>query len=283
MAVTWQCGRFEFKLDQTGPLLMGIVNVTPDSFSDGGMFAETDAAIAHALALVNEGAHILDIGGESTRPGAAPVSTQQEISRVLPVIEVLRDLDVAISVDTCKPEVMRAVLEAGADLINDVTGFRDPQASAVVAAHPNCGLCVMHMQGEPRTMQKQPSYQDVVLEVLQYLLAQAQTLEAKGIARQRICLDPGFGFGKTLSQNYDLLREFRQFSATPYPVMLGVSRKSMVGLVTQKSAKERLPGSLAAAVCGLERGASVLRVHDVGPTADVLQVWRSVTSGVTFE
>jgi len=279
----WVCGRFEFELDKTGPLLMGIVNVTPDSFSDGGMFAEADSAIAHGFALISEGARILDIGGESTRPGSSPVSVQEEIARVMPLVEVFRDVDVALSIDTKKPEVMKAALDAGADIINDVSGFRDPLAQKIVSTHANCGLCVMHMQGEPKTMQAQPTYKNVVSEVKAYLLNQAKLLESMGVSKHRICIDPGFGFGKTIEQNYELLAQLNSLVTSGYPVLLGVSRKSMVGVVAQKPAKERLFGSLAAAVCGLDRGASVLRVHDVGPTNDAIKVWQAVQNGVACE
>jgi len=255
---------------------MGIVNVTPDSFSDGGQHAHTEVAIAHAKKLVAEGADIIDIGGESTRPGALPVSIQEELARVLPVLAALRDSGVAISVDTCKPEVMQAVLEAGADIINDVTGMRQPEAQRIVAAHPSCGVCLMHMQGEPRTMQSHPQYQNVVLEVKAALVTQAQLLERLGVKRARISLDPGLGFGKTLKHNYQLLQGLAELVQSGYPVVLGASRKSMIGSVTCKSVDQRLSGSLAAALAGVARGAAVVRVHDVDATQDALKVWQSV-------
>jgi len=274
MSDRWLCGRFEFSLER--PLLMGVVNVTPDSFSDGGQHVETTSAIAHAQKLVTEGAEILDIGGESTRPGALPVSIQEELARILPVIAAMRDSGAAISVDTCKPEVMRAALEAGADIINDVTGMRQPEAQRIVAAHPNCGVCLMHMQGEPRTMQSQPLYQNVVHEVKAALVAQAQLLERLGVKHARISLDPGLGFGKTLEHNYQLLHGLAQFVKSGYPVVIGASRKSMIGAVTGKSVDQRLSGSIAAALAGVARGAAVLRVHDVDATRDALKVWASV-------
>ncbi len=274
MSDRWLCGRFEFSLER--PLLMGVVNVTPDSFSDGGQLVETTSAIAHAQKLVTEGAEILDIGGESTRPGALPVSIQEELARILLVIVAMRDCGAAISVDTCKPEVMRAALEAGADIINDVTGMRQPEAQRIVAAHPNCGVCLMHMQGEPRTMQSQPLYQNVVHEVKAALVAQAQLLERLGVKHARISLDPGLGFGKTLEHNYQLLHGLAQFVKSGYPVVLGASRKSMIGAVTGKSVDQRLSGSIAAALAGVARGAAVLRVHDVDATRDALKVWASV-------
>ena len=274
----WLCGRFEFSLER--PILMGIVNVTPDSFSDGGHHATTQQAITHAQRLVSEGAHILDIGGESTRPGAQPVSVDEELKRVLPVIHALRDSGVAISVDTCKPEVMRAALDAGADLLNDVTGFRDAAARQVAASHSSCGLCIMHMQGEPRTMQTAPSYQDVVQEVKEYLLAQARVLEDSGIDSGRISLDPGYGFGKTLSQNYALIKNLNHITQAGYPVLFGVSRKSMIGTVTGQPVHQRLAGSIAAALSGVMRGAAIIRVHDVAATRDALNVWNAVEHGV---
>ena len=274
MSGSWLCGRFEFALER--PLLMGIVNVTPDSFSDGGQHAYAEVAIAHAKKLVAEGADIIDIGGESTRPGALPVSIQEELARILPVIVALRDSGVVISADTCKPEVMQAALDAGADMINDVTGMRQPEAQRIIAAHPSCGVCLMHMQGEPRTMQSNPHYQNVVHEVKAALVAQAQLLERLGVKRARICLDPGLGFGKTLEHNYQLLQGLPQLVQSGYPVVLGASRKSMIGSVTGKSVDQRLSGSIAAVLAGVARGAAVLRVHDVDATRDALKVWQAV-------
>ena len=270
----WQCGRFEFALER--PILMGIVNATPDSFFDGGQHDQADAAIAHARKLASEGAHILDIGGESTRPGAAPVSLEVELARVMPVLEAMKDTGVALSIDTCKPEVMRAALAMGADIINDVTGMRDPHARAVVAEHATCGVCVMHMQGEPRTMQLEPHYEDVVREVLEALLQQARSVEQLGVSRSRISIDPGLGFGKTVAQNYRLVAELETIVASGYPVVFGASRKSMLGAVTGRPVDQRLAGSVAAALAGVEHGAKVLRVHDVGETRDALMIWQSV-------
>jgi dihydropteroate synthase len=274
MSGSWLCGRFEFSLKR--PLLMGIVNVTPDSFSDGGQHAHAASAIAHAKKLVAEGADIIDIGGESTRPGALPVSIQEELARILPVMAAMRDCGAAISVDTCKPEVMQAALDAGADIINDVTGMRHPQAQRVVAAHPRCGVCLMHMQGEPRTMQSHPLYQNVVQEVQASLLAQAHLLERQGVNRTRISLDPGLGFGKTLEHNYQLLHGLAQFVQSGYPIVVGASRKSMIGRITDKPVDQRLSGSIAAALAGIARGAAVVRVHDVDATHDALKVWQAV-------
>ena len=270
----WRCGRFEFNLKR--PLLMGIVNVTPDSFSDGGLHASSSQAIDHAWQLVGNGAQIIDVGGESTRPGASPVPIEIELERVLPVVEALRDCGAAISVDTCKPQVMEAALAAGADMINDIMGMTDEHARQVVASHPDCGVCIMHMQGEPRTMQHNPQYQDVVQEVLDMLVHQAQTLESRGVARERICIDPGFGFGKTLDQNLELLRNLSRFCDSGYPVLLGVSRKSMIGAMTGRSVDQRIAGSLAAALAGIARGARIVRVHDVPETLDAIKVWQAV-------
>jgi len=285
MSGVFLCGRFELALERA--LVMGIVNLTPDSFSDGGRYDQLDAAITHARTLIAEGADILDLGGESTRPGAAPVSIEEEKRRVLPVLEALRDAGVPVSIDTCKPEVMRAALDAGADMINDVCGFRTPDAIAAVAASSNCGLCTMHMQGEPRTMQHAPAYRDVVSEVAEFLSTRARSLCAAGADARRIVLDPGLGFGKTVAQNYTLVRELatlQTLTASPsgaYPFLLGLSRKSMIGHVTDKPVDQRLPGSLAGMLAGVARGASIVRVHDVAATVDALAVWRAVDDGLT--
>ena len=270
----WLCGRFEFDLKR--PILMGIVNVTPDSFSDAGQHAQTDRAIAHARELVQEGADILDIGGESTRPGAMPVSIQEELARIMPVIQAMLHSGVAISVDTCKPEVMQAVLDKGVDIINDVRGMRDVAAQRIVARHGHCGICVMHMQGEPRTMQREPRYDNVVNDVRAQLVQQAQTLEKQGIQSARICLDPGIGFGKTVEQNYQLLANLEVLVSSGYPIALGVSRKSMLGAITGRAVDQRLPGSLAAALAGVMLGARILRVHDVRETHDAWVVWQTI-------
>jgi dihydropteroate synthase len=274
LAERWICGRFEFQLKR--PILMGIVNVTPDSFSDGGQHARTESAIRHAHNLIQEGADIVDIGGESTRPGALPVSVQDELARIRPVIKALVHSGVALSVDTCKPEVMQAVLDMGADIINDVTGMRDPAAQRLVARHGHCGVCMMHMQGEPRTMQTAPHYNDVTRDIKAELLGQAHVLQALGVQVERISLDPGFGFGKTVEQNYALLANLNLIAETGYPLVLGVSRKSMIGAVTGQSVDQRLTGSITAALAGVMRGARVLRVHDVRETRDALAVWHAV-------
>ncbi len=268
----FQCGRFSFALDR--PLVMGIVNVTPDSFSDGGRYLDTRAAIAHALALRDAGADILDIGGESTRPGASPVSVAEEMARVIPVLEGLRDAGVALSVDTMKPEVMRAALAAGADMVNDVNALRAPGALQAVAAS-RAGLCLMHMQGEPRTMQVHPHYGDVVAEVKAFLAERVAAAVAAGIDPSRILVDPGFGFGKDLGHNLALFKQLRQFTDIA-PVLVGVSRKSMLGAITNTEVSARLIPSVVAAILAIQKGAAVVRVHDVGETVAAIAVWRAM-------
>jgi dihydropteroate synthase len=252
---------------------MGIVNVTPDSFSDGGHYIDPKFAIAHARRLVEEGADILDIGGESTRPGAQPVSPDEELDRVMPVLAGVRDFGVPVSVDTMKPEVMRAAIAAGAAMINDVYGFRAPGAWAAVR-DSDCALCVMHMQGEPRTMQDNPHYDDVAAEVEAFLAARLHEAEAAGIARARLLVDPGFGFGKTLGHNLALMRALSQLAKLA-PVMVGVSRKRMIGAITGRDVPDRLAGSVAAAIRAVDNGATIVRVHDVKETVDALKVWKS--------
>ncbi|MFN3595177.1 MAG: dihydropteroate synthase [Thiobacillaceae bacterium] len=266
------CGRFRFSLQR--PLVMGIVNVTPDSFSDGGRYLDARSAIEHGLRLVEAGADILDIGGESTRPGAEPVSLAEELDRVIPVVEGLRDAGVALSVDTMKPEVMRAALAAGADMVNDVNALRAPGAWATVC-DSRCGLCLMHMRGEPRTMQRAPHYEDVVGEVRDFLRRRLDEAQAQGIARERLLIDPGFGFGKTLEHNIALFKSLARL-ADMAPVLVGVSRKSMLGQITGRPVGERLAASVAAAVLAAQRGAAVLRVHDVAATRDALRVWQAL-------
>jgi dihydropteroate synthase len=251
---------------------MGIVNVTADSFSDGGRFLEAGRAIEQGLKLRVDGAAMIDVGGESTRPGAASVAADEECARVLPVVEALVREGVPVSVDTMKPEVMRAALDAGADVVNDVNGFRAPGAIDAVAS-TRAGLVVMHMQGTPATMQKEPRYGDVVAEVAQFLRERAQALEAAGIARDRIVLDPGFGFGKTLEHNRALFRGLPAIAALGYRVLAGVSRKRMIGEFTGRDVAERVAGSVAAALLAVQNGASLVRVHDVRETVDALKVW----------
>ena len=250
---------------------MGVVNVTPDSFSDGGRFLEPKAALARARALVEQGADILDVGAESSRPGAQGVSADEEFARLLPVLEGLSDCPVPVSVDTVKPEVMRAALAAGASMINDIGGLRAPGAMEAVAGSA-AAACLMHMQGEPRTMQKDPRYGDVVAEVAAFLEERVSEAERAGIARERIAIDPGFGFGKTVENNFELLRKLGRIAAIGPPVVAGWSRKSTLGAITGRGAQDRLAASLAAALLAVQRGARILRVHDVAATRDALAV-----------
>ena len=260
---------------------MGIVNVTPDSFSDGGQHASASAAIAHAEKLLADGAHMLDIGGESSRPGAEGVSIEDELKRVLPVLRGLRDCAVPVAIDTVKPEVMRAALDAGASMINDIKALQAAGSAELVAAH-GAGVCLMHMQGEPRTMQLNPAYADVVGEVCAFLADRAAVAMSAGIARECIALDPGFGFGKSVDDNFSLLARLDELCRLGFPVLAGLSRKSMLGAVTGKPVGERLSASLAAALLAVERGAAIVRVHDVAETVDALSVFgamRAVQSG----
>ncbi len=277
MTQALRCGRFELTFER--PLLMGILNVTPDSFSDGALHFATDDAIAHARQMVADGADVIDIGAESTRPGAQPVQVDDELARLLPVIEALRPLNVPLSVDTFKPDVMRRVIDAGVDMINDVYGFRWPGAIQAVAGS-KCGLCVMHMQGEPRTMQQAPVYTDVVREVREFLQARVQALVDSGVEPARILLDPGFGFGKTAVHNYQLLGGLQHLQFDHYPWLVALSRKSMIGHVTGRAAPERQGGSIAGALAGIARGAAMVRVHDVALTSDAIKVWQATENGI---
>lgn len=261
------------------PLLMGIVNVTPDSFSDGGHFLDAGAAIRHAMTLAEAGADLLDVGGESTRPGAAPVSEAEEIRRVLPVVEALVRAGVPVSVDTRKPGVMARVLDAGADMINDVDALRAPGAIPLLARYPAVRVCLMHMQGEPGTMQDAPRYADVVAEVRDFLAARIAACEAGGITRERLLVDPGFGFGKTLAHNLALLRGLTAIVGLGVPVLVGMSRKSMLGQLTGRAAHEREFAGVAAHLAAVTRGARVLRVHDVAAMRDALAVWNAIEGG----
>jgi dihydropteroate synthase len=251
---------------------MGIVNVTGDSFSDGGRYLDPAAAIAHGLKLRDEGADFVDVGGESTRPGADAIESDEEMRRVLPVIEGLVREGVAVSVDTLKPEVMRAAIDAGCAVVNDVNGFRAPGAIDAVA-RADAGLVVMHMQGTPKTMQREPRYDDVVAQVAAFLRERARALEAAGIASHRIAIDPGFGFGKTIEHNKALFRALPALASMGYPVLAGVSRKAMIGSFTGRPVGERGPGSVAAALLAVQNGASLVRVHDVRETVDAINVW----------
>ena len=263
-------------LDLTHPLVMGVLNVTPDSFSDAGRFASPDEAVQHGLRLAAEGAALIDVGGESTRPGARPVTAEEELRRVLPVIEQLRRATTAvISIDTSKPEVMRAAASAGAGFINDVRALREPGALEAAAAS-GCGLCLMHMQGEPRTMQVAPHYRDVVGEVRAFLAARVAACRDAGIDAARITIDPGFGFGKSLEHNLTLLRHLPELAADGPPVLVGLSRKSTVGKLTGRETGERVYGSVALAVIAALKGARIIRAHDVAATVDALKVAAAV-------
>ncbi len=271
-----QCGRFGFHLERK-PLVMGILNVTPDSFSDGGRFQSLEFAISRAEEMIAEGVDLIDIGGESSRPGAPSVPLEQELQRVMPVLYALHDLGKPLSVDTCKPQVMREAIIAGADMINDINAFRAPGALEAVA-ESDCGLCVMHMQGAPQDMQVKPQYGDVVAEVIAFLRERVEAIVAAGIDRQRICIDPGFGFGKTVEHNYALLRNIGKMrDELGLPVLAGVSRKSMIAAVTGRPVEQRLAGNLAGALAAIAQGARIVRVHDVIETVDAVKVWQAAT------
>jgi dihydropteroate synthase len=270
----WQTTRFAIDLGQ--PRVMGIVNVTPDSFSDGGRHADAASAIAHCDTLMREGAHILDIGGESTRPGARTPSAEEELQRVLPVLRHAVTLGVPVSVDTSQPLVMRAALDLGVDIVNDVRALQRPGALDVLAGHATAGVCVMHMQGEPGTMQAAPSYDDVVSEVRDFLAGRLAALRERGVDARRIVVDPGIGFGKDVGHNLALLRRQHELLALGAPLLVGWSRKSTLGALTGRAVGDRLAASLAAALLAVQRGARIVRAHDVAATVDALMVWQAV-------
>lgn len=278
MNKTLQCGQFRFALDGAAslqPVVMGILNITPDSFSDGGRYQGLEFALTHAESMIRDGATMIDIGGESTRPGSPAVPLDEELRRVMPTLYALRTLNVALSVDTTKPEVMREALIAGADMINDVNGFRAPGALEAVQ-DSDCGLCVMHMQATPATMQQAPRYDDVVGEVIAFLATRVDAMTATGIDRSRICVDPGFGFGKTVEHNYALLRGLGRIrDELDLPVLAGMSRKSMIGAITGRPVEQRTAGSVGAALAAVAQGARIVRVHDVAETVDALKVWHA--------
>ena len=281
LPATWRCGRFLFELGQRHanrerPLVMGILNATPDSFSDGGRFHAKDDAVRQAESMIAAGVDLIDIGGESTKPGAVPVSLQEELDRVLPIIEALNDCGVALSIDTYKAETMRQALLAGVDCVNDIWALRQAGAEKVVldaTLARNCGIVLMHMQCDPITMQLNPNYVNVVSEVNAFLMERTQTLMEQGIAADRIAIDPGFGFGKSLDHNLSMLQEFSRFTFNGHPVLAGISRKSMLGKITGREVGDRLIPSVTAAVLAVERGASIVRVHDVPETIDALNLW----------
>ncbi|TMP33665.1 dihydropteroate synthase [Pseudoalteromonas rubra] len=269
------------RLDLTMPRIMGIVNVTPDSFSDGGKYSQSDSAVNHGLTLLEQGADILDIGGESTRPGAPDVSLEEELDRVIPVIEGLRtQSDCAISIDTSKAEVMAAAIDAGADIINDVRALQAPGALEIAARYDNVAVCLMHMQGQPRTMQIDPTYQDLFTDIRDFFESRIASCVDAGVARDRLIIDPGFGFGKTLEHNFSLLGQLSYFAELELPVLAGLSRKSMFGKLLNRDTDERLAASLSGALLCAQQGAQIIRVHDVKETNDVLRVWRAATHGV---
>ncbi|HET8609428.1 MAG TPA: dihydropteroate synthase [Burkholderiales bacterium] len=269
----FQCGKFRLSLDR--PLIMGVVNITPDSFSDGGRFAKADAAIAQAHRLIDEGADILDFGGESTRPGSDVVPLDEERRRILPVLDALRDVPVPLSVDTQKPQLMREAIAAGAAMINDINALRAPGALDAVAA-TDAGVCFMHMQGNPKIMQHDPHYDDVVAEVRAFLEERLTAARAAGMAGERLAIDPGFGFGKTLEHNLALLRHLREFAKLGVAIVAGLSRKSALGLITGRAVDERVNASVAAMLIAVQRGAHIVRVHDVAATRDALMVLAAV-------
>lgn len=268
-------------LELSEPVIMGIVNVTPDSFSDGGQFFNTTAALNHAMQLLDEGATILDIGGESTRPGAPDVSLEDELQRVTPLINAIRkQSDCVISIDTSKAEVMRQAIEAGADIVNDVRALQEPGAVEVVAQYPDVVVCLMHMQGQPRSMQNAPHYDDLASEINDFFNQRIAACEAAGIKQSQLILDPGFGFGKTLKHNYQILAQFNDYAQLGLPLLAGLSRKSMIGNLLNRDTKDRLAGSLAGALIAAQNGAHIIRVHDVKETADVLGVYQACKQGV---
>ena len=286
----WHCGRFIFDFNKIKtPLVMGILNATPDSFSDGGRFSVRDDALRHAEAMINNEVDIIDIGGESTRPGAKPVGLQEELDRVLPLIEALHDCGVALSIDTYKAETMRAALEAGVDCVNDIWALR-LEGSVSAIRESNCGLVLMHMQCDPLTMQFNPEYTNVVAEIKLFLQERCEYLLGAGIHSNRIAIDPGFGFGKSLQHNLEMLNGFVQFSeltdttksglkqSLRFPVLAGLSRKSMLGKITGRDVNERLAPSIAASIMAADRGASIVRVHDVAETVDAFKVWQAIRS-----
>lgn len=273
LAITLDCAGRPLKLDR--PRIMGVINMTPDSFSDGGRHADLDAAMAHGLRMVEQGADLLDVGGESTRPGAEAVDLDTELARVIPLVErLVQEVRVPVAVDTSKPEVMRAAIAAGAHMINDVNALRSAGALDAVAGHP-VALCLMHMQGEPRSMQDAPEYDDVVADVHRFLAERIFACEMAGIAKRRLLVDPGFGFGKSLAHNYRLLRQLSRIAELGVPVLAGLSRKSMIGAVTGRPVGERAIGSAVAAVLAAEQGALILRAHDVAATREALAVWQA--------
>ena len=277
MPTTWRCGRFLFDFNKRKrPIVMGILNATPDSFSDGGMYRTAKDSLAQAERMIANGVDLIDIGGESTRPGAEPVTLQEELDRVLPVIEGLKDCGIPLSIDTYKAETMRKALIAGVDCVNDIWALRQEGALKSVLESNSCGIVLMHMQRDPLTMQFNPEYRNVIEEVKQFLKERANLLIENGVDFDRIAIDPGFGFGKSLEHNLSMLSNFSQFSSLGFPVLAGISRKSMLGKVTGKETNDRVSASVAAAVMAADRGARIVRVHDVPETVDALKLWEAI-------
>lgn len=272
-APSWRCG--DYLLDFEQPVIMAIINVTPDSFSGDGLNGSVEGALCRAEQALRDGAGILDVGGESTRPGSQSVSLEDELARVIPVVRALSRLGVPVSVDTVKPRVMKEAVEAGASIINDINALLEPGAMDAIR-NSNAGVCLMHMQGQPRTMQQNPVYQNVAAEVTSFLLQRVDAVLQSGISRERICLDPGFGFGKTLAHNLELFRALPELCEREFPVLVGVSRKTMIGAVTGRAVEGRTVGSAVSAVLAAQRGAAILRVHDVAATRDALSMWAAI-------
>jgi len=272
-----QCGRYRLSMEAADrPLIMGILNITPDSFSDGGRFHSLDFALSRAEQMIAEGVDIIDIGGESTRPGAVPLSVEEELHRIMPAIYALRDCGKPLSIDTYKPEVMREAIAAGVDMINDINGFRAEGALRAVK-DSDCAVCIMHMQRDPGSMQVSPEYEDVIEDIVMFLLERMQAMEIQDVHRRRVCVDPGFGFGKTLDHNLALLRSLGQIAKkVGLPVLVGLSRKSMIGALLGKPVEQRMAGSVAAALLAVQHGARIVRVHDVAETVDALQIWQAI-------
>lgn len=277
LPATWRCGHFLFDFTRRKkPLVMGILNATPDSFSDGGKFRTASDAIIQAELMIKSGADLIDIGGESTRPGATPISLQEELDRVLPIIEALKGCGIPLSIDTYKAETMRQALRTGVDCVNDIWALRQDEAVSAVLESKDCGIVLMHMQRDPLTMQFDPDYQDVIVEVSQFLGERAKLLIQNGIGRDRIAIDPGFGFGKSLEHNINMLSHFASFTTLGFPLLAGISRKSMLGKITGKETHERMATSIAAAIMAADRGAQIIRVHDVAETVDALMLWEAL-------
>lgn len=278
MQTQLQCGRYRLPIDMAArPLVMGILNITPDSFSDGGQYHVLDTALSHAEEMIAAGVDIIDIGGESSRPGSQAVSLKDELDRVMPLVYALRDCGKPLSIDTYKPEVMRETIAAGVDMINDINGFRAPGALEAVA-DADCALCVMHMQNDPRSMQLKPEYRDVVAEVREFLRERVGQMKQAGIVHNRLCIDPGLGFGKNLAHNIALLKNTAQMQADlDLPMLIGLSRKTMIGELTDRPVEQRLAGSVAGALAAVAHGARIVRVHDVAETVDALRVWQAIS------